>query len=145
MSWNLRRLLEPSFAGKRGARNRLLPPHLRSPPTNHRWTLVRITCISEATAPLRRETRRRPEAAALWPLLSPSAFLFFLFFSLFGLVSNFILTFLVSVLLPRPSCLPVSTVNLLVGERASTALRGPGGPLSAPIQDCGDAERLRHF
>lgn len=116
MSWNARLLSEPSFAGKGGARNRLLPPHLRSPPTNHRWILVRITCISEATARLRKETRS-PEAAALGPLLpSPSAFLSILLFSVFGLVSNFILTFLVGVFLPRPGCLLISTVNLLVGE-----------------------------
>lgn len=63
MSWNARSL-EPSLAGKGGAdKKSLSPPHLRSPPASHRWILERVTCISEATAHLRKVTRTQKQAA----------------------------------------------------------------------------------
>lgn len=134
--------------GKEGpTRSRPLPPHLRSPPVSHRWILERVTCISEATAHLRKVTRN-PEAGGSPglchrppPPSSPSfssGFFWFGFELCFDLFGGWFFSRdpAVSDLYCKPSG----------GSVRQAGCRGDGeGPQSALSQDCGDAERLRHF
>lgn len=146
-------LLELSFAGKGVGTKSRSPSRPQKSSINHRWIFVQTTCISEATVRLKKRNSMEPRSGRLSrPLPSsaphPVAFLFFLFFSLFGFVSNFIWTFFGGCFSHETRPFPdlYCKLSCARARRMNTAQRGDWeGLASAPIQDCGDTERLRHF
>lgn len=124
-------LVRAVFCREGGARSRVLPPDLRSPPSTTGGSLCGQLAFLKPLFVLKKETRWSPEAGGSPGLHHPpsppssssfSSVLLVLFRILFG-------QFWVAVFLTRPGRFLTSTVNFLVREQGEhSATRGLGRP-----------------